>query len=90
MRDKYKNYIFGISYLALNPRLLKLVGKVYLPTYIQYEWLNKYKLGTVVDVGAFRGDVSCSLHYLLPKVKIYAFEPLGKHLKILKSKNLIL
>ncbi len=71
-----KNYIFFLFYLLLNPGLITLLLKrIYLPTYPQYAWLEKYNINTVIDIGAYHGDVSKVMSYLFPNAAIYAFEP---------------
>lgn len=92
-----KNKIFFIIYLLLNPHLLKLIFKgIYLPVYVQYEWLKQYKksIKTILDVGAYYGRVTKSLNYLFPNAKIYAFEPVEENCKIIEkrvhSKNVVL
>lgn len=73
-------------YLLLNPHLLLLPFKgIYLPVYIQFVWLKKYKIDVIVDVGAYQGHVSKTLNYLFPKAKIYTFEPLEENFKRLKK-----
>lgn len=74
---KIKNYIFFAGYLLLNPRLIKLAifHKIYLPVYVQFEWLKKYKIGTIIDVGANQGKVSQAIKFLFPESLVYAFEP---------------
>lgn len=92
--EKLKNYIFFVIYIFLNPRLIliQLYG-IYLPVYIQFEWLKKYDIKTIIDIGAYQGHVSRSLNYLLPKAKIYAFEPVEENFnqleKTLNSKEII-
>ena len=48
---------------------------MYLPAYPQYTWLKKYNINTVIDIGAYHGDVAKVLSDLFPKAAIYAFEP---------------
>ncbi len=44
--------------------------------------LVKSPIKTVIDVGAHEGEYSESARYILPKAKIYAFEPTEAHKKI--------
>lgn len=82
-----KNKIFFIIYLLFNPRLLRLVVKgIYLPVYVQYEWLKQYKIDTIIDVGAYYGHVAKSLNYLFPKAKIYVFEPVKENCEIIEKR----
>lgn len=85
---KLKNYIYFTIYLILNPRLiiLGLKHKIYIPVYVQYEWLNKYQVDTIIDVGAHKGRVSQSLKHIFPKAKIYAFEPDRTHHAAIKRR----
>ena len=88
MRDmKIKNYLFFLLYLICNPKLLFLIPKgLYLPVYIQFQWLKKYNIKTIVDVGAHKGRVSQVLHFMFPKATIYAFEPNISLHKTIKNK----
>ncbi|KKQ51512.1 MAG: FkbM family methyltransferase [Candidatus Woesebacteria bacterium GW2011_GWA1_39_21b] len=84
-----KNYIFFGLYLILNPWLLMLLFKrVYIPVYIQYEWLRNIDLMTFIDAGAYRGRVLKVISYLFPKAQIYAFEPLAENYKAIIALNL--
>lgn len=74
-----KNNIFFVIYILFNPGLLKLIFRgIYIPVYIQYEWMKGLKIGTVIDVGAYRGKVSLVLSFLFPEAQIFAFEPSGE------------
>lgn len=92
--DKIKNYLFFAGFIFINPKLLYLafIKKVYLPVFIQLEWLKKYDINTVIDIGAYHGEVSKALLEIFPKAKVYAFEPVSENYKYilnnLKSKNL--
>ena len=93
--EKLKNYIFFIIYIFLNPHLIFVhLRGIYLPVYIQFEWLEKYNIKTVVDVGTYHGHVSKSLHHLFPNAKIFMFDPIDENIQIilksLKSKNIII
>lgn len=93
--EKFKNYVFFGIYLLLNPHLILLAFRgIYVPVYIQFEWLKEYDINTIIDVGAYQGRVSKSLHRLFPSAKIYAFEPIEQNYikleKKLTSKNIIL
>ena len=74
---KIKNYIFFSFYLILNPKLIKmsLLDKIYIPVYVQFEWLRKYKISTIIDAGANQGKVSQAVKYIFPEATVYAFEP---------------
>lgn len=79
------NLLFFIFYLLIHPELWLYVFKgVYLPVYIQYLWLRQYPIGTAIDVGAYRGDVSKTLRILFPKATIYAFEPVIENYELAK------
>lgn len=87
LTNKIKNYLFFVLYILVNPRLLKIfLRRIYIPVYIQYEWLNKYDIGTVVDVGTYHGDILQSLHYLFPEADLHAFEPVKENCRLIKSK----
>jgi len=82
-----KNYLFFCLYVLLNPTaLLLLFKKIYLPVYVQYQWLKKYDINTFIDIGANRGDVSQVLHFLFPNAMIYAFEPIQEESNKIRSK----
>lgn len=85
---KIKNFIFFGFYLLFNPLIiLKLLNRVYLPVYIQYIWLKKYHIKTIIDIGAHNGEVSHSLSQIFPAAEIYAFEPIKSKKDIILSKN---
>lgn len=91
----FKNYFFFFIYILFNPRLVPLIfRRIYIPVFVQYEWLRKFDIKTIIDVGAYHGHVSQSLHYFFPDAKIYAFEPIEQNYikleKTLTSKNIIL
>lgn len=82
-----KNYLFFGAYLFLNPSLWRvLLAKIPIQIYVQYQWLNKYKIKTVIDVGAYRGEVAKVLNYLFPEAIIYAFEPLKENCRLIRNK----
>lgn len=92
--NKFRNYVFFMLYLVFNPRLLfPFLRGIYLPSHIQYEWLKKYKIRTIIDVGAFHGHVSQAINYMFPKADFYLFEPISENCeyikKILPYKNVI-
>lgn len=83
---RLKNYFFFAFYLLFNPRLLLLLlRRIYLPVYIQYEWLKKFRINTIIDVGAYHGNVFKSVSVLFPRAKIYAFEPDFKNYNLIKT-----
>jgi len=76
-------------YIVANPRLTTLIFRgVYLPTYIQCEWLRQFDIKTVIDVGAYVGNFSKALSIVIPGVKIYSLEPIAKYSRIIKDKNI--
>lgn len=86
---KFKNVLYFIVFLLLNPRLLtKTLNGLYLPVFVQYEWLKKYEINTIIDVGAATGNVSSAVGSLFPNAKIYAFEPIEENYRTIKSKSL--
>lgn len=81
-----RNILFFLLYVLLNPRLIPLIFKsIYVPVYVQFEWLKKFNIRTVVDVGANRGDVTRALHFLFPKATIFAFEPIKDEAEKIKN-----
>ncbi|TSC88485.1 MAG: hypothetical protein G01um10145_888 [Microgenomates group bacterium Gr01-1014_5] len=85
----FRNAVFFLCYLFFNPRLGVLALKgLYLPVYIQFEWLKNYNVATVIDVGASSGKVTHVLHSIFPNAKIYSFEPIRSESdKIRRSEN---
>lgn len=76
--DKYKNIlVFGL-YLLFRPSLLRYIFSLHLPTYIQLEWLLKWKVKTFIDVGAHEGQEIKAIKMMFPQAKIFAFEPQKK------------
>lgn len=87
MSYNLKNRVFFILFVIFNPRTIKaLINGLYLPIYIQFEWLKNYRINTIIDVGAFKGIVSQTLGYMFPQSTIYAFEPLKKNHRAIKSR----
>lgn len=82
-----KNTLFFFLYLLTNIRLFKLLSKkIYLPVFIQYEWLQKYDIKTVIDVGAYHGNVALVLHSIFPKAALYVFEPSERNCQKIAAK----
>lgn len=87
------NKIFLKVYKAINI-LFSFNSRVYYsflrygisPSFEHKKILNKIKLiNTFVDIGANKGQFSLIIHYLFPRSKIIAFEPLPSEFKILKK-----
>lgn len=90
----FKNILFFFFYLICNLRLIPLaLRNIYLPVFVQFEWLKRYNIATVIDIGANRGHTVKALRHIFPKATIYAFEPIKEEcVKIKKrvsSPNLI-
>lgn len=84
--SKAKNIIFFGLYLLLNPKLIApLLRGIYLPVYIQFLWIKKYRIDVFIDIGAYRGETSRVFHYIFPNSKIFAFEPVKHFSDTLKS-----
>lgn len=84
---QFKNLIFFCLYILFRPKLLTLLFKrVYLPVYVQYEWLKKFNVGTIVDIGANQGNVTVALAAMFPQANIFAFEPIRTDCNVLKQK----
>lgn len=82
-----KNFIFFALYLFSKPSLLKLMLKgIYLPQYLQYEWISKLQINTFIDIGANDGNISKVINHLFPKATIFAFEPLKGKKELIESK----
>jgi len=85
-----KNNLFFVFYLLVNPHLIKpLFCGLYLPVYIQYDWLKRFNINTVIDVGAYRGHVVKVMNYIFPNAKIYAFEPVAENINYINSHTTI-
>ncbi len=84
---KITNSLFFLLYVLMNINLVRVLVKgVYLPVYIQFEWLKKYNIKHIIDVGAYHGDVARALYYLFPKAMIFAFEPNRIHIPKIVNK----
>lgn len=82
-----RNITFFLLYVALRPKLALLVFKgIHIPSYLQLEWTRDFKVGTVIDVGACRGDSLNAMRLLHPKAALYAFEPIEENFKVLSSR----
>ena len=76
-RQKILNSAFFAGVLLTRPALIKVVLRgVYLPVFLQFEWLRQYGFLTAIDVGASTGQVSRVLMDLFPGCTVYAFEPI--------------
>lgn len=53
---------------------------------VKLQWLKKYDIRTIIDVGAAIGTFINRLGDCFPQAKIYAFEPLPFHQQILEEK----
>lgn len=42
----------------------------------RFKWLQNMDIKTIIDVGAHTGEFALEIHQILPKAKIYSFEPL--------------
>jgi FkbM family methyltransferase len=85
--NRFKNIAFFCLYIISRPKLLLLIfKKIYLPVYVQYEWLKKFNIGTIVDIGANQGTVTYALAALCPDADIYAFEPIKYVCDMMKQK----
>lgn len=69
-----------------NPRLWKFVlCGLYIPVFLQFEWLRKHNIKTVIDIGGHHGRVSKVLKYFFPKGYFYIFEPIPENIEIIKK-----
>ena len=83
----FRNYAFFALYLLSRPKLLLLLFKgIYLPQYIQYEWISRFRINTFIDIGANDGNISQVINYLFPKATIFAFEPIKQKKNLIESK----
>ena len=83
-----KNILFFCLYILSRPKLILLIFKgVYLPVYVQFEWLKKFNVGTVIDIGANQGHVTVALADLCPHADIFAFEPIEGECNCIKNKT---
>ena len=94
IKRSFSNYIFFTFYILYRPNLLRLFfDGIYVPQYLQYEWMKKFQINTFIDIGANDGNVSKAINYISPKTIIYAFDPIRKKkdliLSKIKSSNLI-
>jgi|WetSurSiteA1Bulk_404760.scaffolds.fasta_scaffold07640_2 FkbM family methyltransferase len=83
----YRNNIFFVGYLLTNPKYFKyLVKGINIPNLIHFNWLDKFNIGTVIDVGSYRGSLIEVSQLLIPKAKIFAFEPIPESFTYIKKK----
>ena len=47
---------------------------------MEYKWLEAYKFGSIIDVGANEGQFSDRMRILFPDADLFAFEPLPAEL----------
>lgn len=86
--EAFKNYLFFVMYIACNPKLLFVLPKrVYLPVYIQFQWLKKYPINTVIDIGGHHGNVTQALQFLFPNAFCYIFEPIHDNCQVIRTKT---
>lgn len=82
-----KNIVFFCLYVLLQPKLLILLFKgIYLPAFVQYGWLKKFNIGTIIDIGANKGNVTLALATLCPDADIFAFEPIKAECDLIRQK----
>lgn len=80
------NKLFFVLYLIFNPRLLiPLMYKIYLPVFVQFEWIKSYTIRTIIDIGAYHGDVAKVLQYFFKDAEIYIFEPIEENYQITRK-----
>lgn len=72
-----RNIVFYGLYLLLNPTLIwqSIIDRLYVPVLLQFQWLRKYNIKTIIDVGAYRGHVFTAVQHIFPEAKVFAFEP---------------
>lgn len=66
---------------AIKPRIQKALNKLGYEIkkkdcWTTYSWLVNEGIGTVLDIGANKGQFTTHIHSLLPDAHIYSFEPL--------------
>lgn len=87
LKSVIKNYTFFTLYLLSRPSLfIPLIRGVYLPQYIQYDWMRRFQINTFIDIGSHNGAISRVINYMFPQATIYAFEPLKQKRDLIKSK----
>lgn len=87
LKGGFRNNASFALYLISRPKLLKLVlNGIYLPQYLQYEWLSKFQINTFIDIGAHDGTISQVINYMFPKAAIFAFEPIKEKKDLIKSR----
>ncbi len=86
-KNRIRNYSFFVLYLITRPKLFIPLSKgIYLPQYIQYEWMRKLPINTFLDIGALDGNVAQTINYIAPNADIYVFEPIAQKKKLIESK----
>lgn len=52
----------------------------------KHKWLQDMGIGTVLDIGAHKGESAREFHEMFPEAMVYSFEPLGDCFELLESK----
>jgi FkbM family methyltransferase len=77
--SKFTHRLNSLANYIENPQLFSLRQRGGLPnTFLQLNqpWLHSLNINTVIDIGANIGQFALTINTILPKAKIYSFEPL--------------
>ena len=80
MRSRFAWALRSAARYVENPRLFRLRARGVLPELFERldcPWFHSLGLATVLDIGAYVGRYAETIHALLPRARIYSFEPLG-------------
>ena len=81
--------VMGLAYLADHPSLIGLRmhgGVLGNHEALNKPWLTGLNIATVLDIGAHTGLFAVTIHRVLPKARIYAFEPLPESFQKLTAR----
>ncbi|BAY25579.1 hypothetical protein NIES2100_53850 [Calothrix sp. NIES-2100] len=77
--SQFTRRLNSLAHYIENPQLFVLRQRGGLPnTFLQLNqpWLHSLNINTVIDIGANSGQFALTINTILPKAKIYSFEPL--------------
>lgn len=84
----YKNKFIMIAIKSVIRKSIQFFGFDIIkhqPESYPYAFLTHFNINTIIDVGASYGQSTIFFHKILPKAKIYAFEPLNEPFLKLKE-----
>lgn len=86
---KVSRIIDKLAHSIEDPRLFRLYSRGgVLSTFITLNqpWFRELEIATVLDIGANTGQFAITMNFVLPKAKIYSFEPLPDCFEALQTR----